>query len=198
MTSDDNARLIYGLILLMLVGGGLFARRLPLGQTMKYVLAWIGIFAAGFVLFSFKGEAGALWERLTAELNPSAPRVTEGGARIAKSDDGHFYIDGQVNGRNVRFLIDSGATKTAMSVDAARAGGVAVSEMGFPVSIDTANGTTTARRARIAQLRVGPIVRNDFPVLVSPSFGETNMLGMDFLSSLQSWRVEGDEMIFNP
>lgn len=198
MTEGDTSSLIYSLIVLMMVASGLFARKLPLGQTMKYALAWIGIFAAGFVLFSFRGEAGAVWQRLTADLNPSAPRSTDGTIRIAKSEDGHFNVDSEINGRSVRFLIDSGATQTALSVGAAQAGGVEVSQSGFPVAINTANGAATARRARIARLSVGPITREDFPVLVSESFGETNLLGMDFLSSLQGWRAEGDVMILNP
>ena len=181
-----------------MVASGLFARKLPIGQTLKFAGAWIGIFAAGFVLFSFRGEAGAVWQRLTADFNPSAPRVKDGTVRIAKGDDGHFHVDSQINGRSVSFLIDSGATTTALSVGSAQAGGVEVSQSGFPVSIDTANGSTTARRARIAALIIGPIVREDFPVLVSESFGEVNLLGMDFLSSLKGWRVEGETMVLNP
>jgi aspartyl protease family protein len=198
MTSGDTSSLVYSLVVLMMVASGLFARKLPLGQTMKYILAWIGIFGIGFVLLSFRGEAGALWQRITADLNPSAPRMKDGTVRIAKGEDGHFHVDSEINGRSVLFLIDSGATQTALSVGAAQTGSVEVSQSGFPVSIDTANGSTTAQRARIARLSVGPITREDFPVLVSESFGDVNLLGMDFLSSLKGWRVEGDTMILNP
>lgn len=198
MSDSDTSRLVYSLIVLVMVASGLFARKLPLGQTMKYVLAWIGIFAAGFVLFSFRGEAGAIWQRLTADFSPSAPRSADGTVRIGISEDGHFHVDSQINGRSVRLLIDSGATQTGLSVSAAQTGGVEVSQSGFPVSVDTANGATTAWRARIAVLSVGPIMREDFPVLVSESFGDISVLGMDFLSSLKGWRVEGETMILNP
>ena len=198
MNDSDTSSLVYCLIVLMIVASGLFARKLPLGQTMKYVLAWIGIFALGFVLFSFRGEAGAIWQRITADLNPSAPRTQDGTVRVTKGEDGHFYVDSKINGRSIKFLIDSGATQTALSVGAAQTGGVEVSQSGFPVSIDTANGSTTAQRARIARLSVGPIMREDFPVLVSESFGNVNLLGMDFLSSLKGWRVEGNTMVLNP
>ena len=198
MSSGDTSSLVYALIVLVMVASGLFARKLPIGQTLKFAGAWIGIFTAGFVLFSFGGEAGGVWARLSADFNPSAPRVKDGTVRIAKGDDGHFHVDSQINGRSVSFLIDSGATTTALSVGSAQAGGVEVSQSGFPVSIDTANGSTTARRARIAALTIGPIVREDFPVLVSESFGDENLLGMDFLSSLKGWRVEGETMVLNP
>jgi aspartyl protease family protein len=58
MTDSDTSSLVYSLIVLMLVASGLFARKLPLGQTMKYVLIWIGIFAAGFVLFRSEARRG--------------------------------------------------------------------------------------------------------------------------------------------
>jgi aspartyl protease family protein len=189
---------VFGLIVLMMVASGLFARKLPISQTVKFAGAWIGIFALGFVLFSFRGEAGALWQKLTADINPSSASVQNGTVRIKKSEDGHFYVDAELNGRRVNLLIDSGATSTSLSVSAAKTAGVEVSTSGFPVAIDTANGITTAWRARVNKLSVGPIVREDMPVLVSESFGEIDVLGMDFLSSLTGWRVERDTMILNP
>jgi aspartyl protease family protein len=66
------------------------------------------------------------------------------------------------------------------------------------VIVDTANGSVEAKRGRIESLRVGPIQRSDFPVLVSDSFGDTNVVGMNFLSTLQSWRVDGNILILNP
>ena len=131
MTSGDTSSLIYSLLVLMMVAGGLFARKLPIGQTLKFAGAWVGIFALGFVLFSFRGEAGALWQRITADFNPSAPRMKDGTVRIAKGEDGHFHVDSKINGRSVRFLIDSGATQTALSVGAAQTGNVEVSRQAF-------------------------------------------------------------------
>ncbi len=198
MTTDDSMNLVYALVVLMMVGSSLLARKLSLGQTAKYAAAWVAIFALGFVAFSFRGEAGAVWQRVVAGMSPDTPQIRDGTVRLTLGEDGHFHVNADVNGRSVRFLVDSGATTTALSVASANVGKVEVSQSGFPVMIDTANGTTTARRARIAALSVGPIARADFPVLVSESFGDTNLLGMDFLSSLKGWRVEGETMILNP
>ena len=54
MNSGDTSSLVYALIVLAMVASGLFARKLPIGQTLKFAGVWIGIFAAGFVLFSFR------------------------------------------------------------------------------------------------------------------------------------------------
>ncbi len=198
MTGNDTASLVYGLMLLVFVASGLAARRLPMAQTLKYALSWVAIFGIGFVLFSFRGEAGRVWQRVSAEFRPNDPDVSNGTVRIRRGEDGHFHVNAEVNGRETLFLIDSGATTTALSAAAANAAGIAVDENEFPVIVDTANGATNARRARIQRLSIGPVTRIDLPVLVSESFGDTNLLGMNFLDSLNGWRVEGDTMVLNP
>ena len=198
MTNDQTANFVYALVLLVFIASGLFARRLPIGQMARYAFAWLGIFATGFVLFTFRGEAGRVWHRATAAFDPNSAQVENGTVRIARGEDGHFHVNADVNGHSVRFLIDSGATTTAMTAQSAGASGVDVDDGGFPVVIDTANGSAEARRARIERLAIGPIKREEFPVLVGESLGETNLLGMNFLDTLKSWRVEGDAMVLNP
>ncbi len=198
MTGDETAQLAYASLAVMLVASSLFARRLPLGQTLKMILAWIAIFAAAFVLFSYRHVAKSAWQHMKSEIVDDGAVTENGTLRIRKSDDGHFWVKAQINGHTQRLLIDSGATTTSISTNVADASGVEVSKAGFPVIIDTANGTTQAWRAEAQSLVVGPIRREQFNVLVSDSFGDTNVIGMNFLSTLKSWRVEGDEMVLNP
>jgi aspartyl protease family protein len=198
MTSNDTTNFIYGLGCLALVGSSLAARRLPLKQSAKMALAWVAIFATAFILFSFRAEFSGLWHQITADLNPASVEVKDGTVRIGIGEDGHYHAKAQLNGHETLFLIDSGATETSLSAEAAKAAGIDVPEDGFGVAVETANGTTVARRARVARLSVGPIARTDMPVLVQPNLGDANLLGMDFLSSLKGWRVEGQTMVLNP
>ena len=69
---------------------------------------------------------------------------------------------------------------------------------GFPVLVETANGVVQARRGRVARLKVGTIERGDMAVHVSDSFGDTAVLGMNFLSSLSAWGVEGQWLVLTP
>jgi aspartyl protease family protein len=55
-----------------------------------------------------------------------------------------------------------------------------------------------ARRVRIDHLKVGPITRNDFAAISAPEFGDMNVLGMNFLSSLSGWGVEGRTLVLTP
>lgn len=196
MTGDESANLIYVLLLLMLVGSALFARRIPLGQGLKMALGWILIFFIAFAVFTLRGDFRLFGNRLAAEWNGGV--VDQGGTlRIQQSSDGHFWIDGQVNGETVRFLVDSGATVTSISGDTARRVGVEASG-GLPVMVQTANGTVTAERARVERLDVGTINRENFPVHVSDAFGDTNVIGMNFLSSLSGWGVENGWLVLRP
>lgn len=199
MNGSDTASLIYGLLLLVLVGSALVSRTLPIGQTLKMALGWIGIFALIFLLVSFRPEMRLIWQRVSEELGfGSEPAISGAPLTLRKSDDGHFWITAQVNGHDVRFLVDSGATMTAMSAQAAREANVEPSGLGVQTVIETANGIVEADRATIEDLQVGPLRMRDHHVLISEALGETNLLGMNFLSELDSWRVEGNSMILTP
>jgi aspartyl protease family protein len=118
--------------------------------------------------------------------------------RIRQSADGHFWVDAKVNAQPVRFLIDSGATTTAMTLRTAQSAGVEISESPFPVVLVTANGSVEAQRGTIQSLQIGPMEARDLPVVVAEEFGDSNVIGMNFLSKLRSWRVEGAEMVLEP
>ncbi|MBK6490319.1 MAG: TIGR02281 family clan AA aspartic protease [Sphingomonadales bacterium] len=199
MTSDQTANLLYSLLFLVLVVSSLAARRLPIGIAVRYALAWLAIFAGAAVLYSFRGIARQGWEQVRTEFFPGAPIQDGKTIRVRMEEDGHFHVDAQVNGHALKFPIDSGATTTTLSQIGASAAGVPIDAYGFPVATQTANGVAMMKRARIGSLSIGSIVRTDFPVLVSADQEDAvNLLGMNFLSSLSNWRVEGREMILEP
>jgi aspartyl protease family protein len=112
--------------------------------------------------------------------------------------DGHFWATVKLNGVERRMLIDSGATVTAISEQTARDAGVRSDKVVMPIIIRTANGAVTARQATVETLRVGNARASDVAVVVSPSLGEMDVLGMNFLSRLKGWRVEGRTLILEP
>ena len=117
--------------------------------------------------------------------------------RIRMSEDGHFNVRAKVNGQKVDFLIDSGATTTGLSADAARLANV-VADSRIDIPVDTANGTVMVATARIGLLEVGNIRQTDARTIIGKSFGDTNVLGMSFLSQLKSWKVEGRTLTLEP
>lgn len=199
MTEDQNINLVFAIGALVLVASVLFSRRIGLSEIFRNILIWIAIFAVFIVGFSYQQEILAVWSRVSGEMTGANKQLVVGDTlRIRQSPDGHFWVDTMVNELPVRFLIDSGATTTAMSLATARNSGVEVNESSFPVILTTANGSVEAQRGNIQALQVGPMIARDLPIVVAAEFGESNVIGMNFLSKLRSWRVEGTEMVLEP
>jgi aspartyl protease family protein len=198
MNGDDTARVISLSLWIMLVVSALVARRMPWRQSIKMALAWVAIFGFLFVIAAFRDDFGVLWQRLKYAANPQDGIVKGTTLHIPMDSDGHFRVRAMLNGTPASFLIDSGATTTAISAITAERAGVDIDQSGFGVAIETANGTIVARRVRVNRLQVGPIRREDFPAITAPEFGDINVLGMNFLSSLSRWGVEGQTLLLSP
>ncbi|HEU0099523.1 MAG TPA: TIGR02281 family clan AA aspartic protease [Allosphingosinicella sp.] len=194
---DQALSVLYMVGVLVLVVSALMARRIPLGQGMKMFAGWVLIFLAAFVAFALKDDFMALGKRILSEGRGEGQVVAAGRElRIRKSMDGHFWVNAELNGKKVRFLIDSGATVTSIST--ATAAQADIEPGGFPTVVQTANGIVQVRRARAGRLKVGTIERRDLAVHVSEAFGPMNVLGMNFLSSLSGWGVEGQWLVLKP
>src|SRR3712207_2493380 len=98
---------------IMLVAGTLMTRRGRFAGALTTALAWLAIFAGGFVLFTFRDDLGWVAQRLRAEAT-GTPVEQGQEIRIPMAIDGHFWVDGRVNGQRVKFLVDSGATMTTV------------------------------------------------------------------------------------
>jgi aspartyl protease family protein len=192
---EDGPSLIWGVVCILLLLSSLAARRLPLGYVAKAAFAWIAIFAALFAIFSFRFEFKAVWERVKADISGTAGQSVSGEEiTIRRQDDGHYWLQVDVNGKPVRFMIDSGATTTAVNASTARETDIQVDAGGYPVFLNTANGRVTAQRGIIQSFKIGTHEIGQHNVVVSESFCDTNVLGMNFLDSMQSWKVEGNVM----
>ncbi|WP_313802040.1 TIGR02281 family clan AA aspartic protease [Sphingobium sp.] len=211
MNGDQAMSSLWYVLALVLVGSALLARRGPLGGLMRMAVLWIAIFAALLGLFKtgekfglFSGRTGgeggepASFSRNDVPTPLPAVRVEGQALRIPIAPDGHYWVEGMVNGAPTRFLIDSGASVTALSVTSARASGLNFDLNAPGVSMLTANGKIDAKRANIASLSIGPIRASDVDIVISPAFGDVNVIGMNMLSRLKSWGVQDGEMVLTP
>ena len=136
--------------------------------------------------------------RFTQRIGLDDQQVAGKELRVRMSPDGHFWVVASINGAKRRMLIDSGATVTAISTATAREAGVETGKGIAPVILRTANGAAPAQTGAIEELRVGNIVARNLRVVSAPGLGDLDVLGMNFLSKLQSWRVEGRTLILVP
>jgi aspartyl protease family protein len=184
----------------MLLGivGSIVLRPVPvLGRIMRTMstLALMGILVLVVVQLS----------RMDTRFDLAVPevglpeQVVEGGeTRVRRAPDGHYWLRAEINGHPANFLVDTGATLTAVSNETAAAAGLEPREAGIPLRMQTANGTVAAELTTIDELRFGNVVARGLDAAIAPGLGPTNVIGMNFLSRLSSVRLEGETMILVP
>lgn len=173
-------------------------QRIPVIGRLVRIAFSLGLLA--FLIFVVLQQAPYQPElaRLTQTLGLDDQQVVGKELRVHMSTDGHFWALASVNGVQRRMLIDSGATVTAVSEQTAREAKIDAGTGLAPVVLRTANGATRAETGSIDELRVGNIIARNLKVVTSPGLGTLDVLGMNFLSKLESWRVEGGTLILVP
>jgi aspartyl protease family protein len=205
--TGQAASALFLILVISMVASGLLARRLPAVRLLTWAIAWVVLIFGGYLLFRAIEPQITKWQqdRRSGEVMiapdsagpQSSATETVGGTvlKVPMSNDGHYWVDAQVNGQSVRFLIDSGASTTALGQQTASTLPLLPDPGSNMVMVQTANGPVSAQWAIVAEMDVGPIRATQLPVIVSPAFGTVNVLGMNFLGKLKSWRVEDGVMI---
>jgi aspartyl protease family protein len=154
------------------------------GITML-VIAWMLIFGGMFWLFSS-------WE--AREKNPVV-NAEEGEVVLKRNRGGHYVAAGEINGRAVTFLVDTGATQVAHSSELARELDL---KLGSRLTVQTANGIVSGYAARLDSVRLGSIVMPNVGALVTSGMeGDVVLLGMSFLQRLEFTQV-GGRLVLKP
>lgn len=132
------------------------------------------------------------------QLGLPEQQVEGGETRIPLAPDGHYWVRARVNGVPAAFMIDTGASVTTLNVDTAQAAGLEPRRGGIPIMMQTANGAIAAEVATIDTLSFGNIEAEGLDAAIAPNIGRTNVIGMNLLGRLGSWRVENGVMIMAP
>jgi len=173
-------------------------QRIPvIGRLVRFAIS-LGLLA--FLIFVVLQQAPYQPElsRLTSSLGLDDQQVSGKELHVKMAPDGHFWVLASINGVKRRMLIDSGATVTALSEQTADAARVKTGTNIAPVMLRTANGIAAARTGSIDELKVGNIVARNLKIVTAPGLGELDVLGMNFLTRLQSWRVESNTLVLVP
>ena len=124
--------------------------------------------------------------------------AASGPATIAKSADGHYWADGQVNGAAVRFLVDTGATAVALTPDDARRLGFSPANLTYGYKVVTAAGQARAASVRLASVTVAGARLDHVDALVIEKGLDTSLLGMTYLGRLASFQATRQALILQP
>ena len=194
----------HGINVLWLLGGlvlaisALSVRRTSIGVLVRSLVSWAAIAGIAWVAIAHRDQVEQVVNEVAERFGIGQQTVDGETVRITMAPDGHFWARASINGVPKRLLVDSGATITALSPATARAAGVTTSKTAMPVVLTTANGRIGASRGTVKLLELGTLATRDLGVVVSPAFGDVDVLGMNFLSRLGSWRVEGSTLILEP
>src|SRR4029077_4248985 len=101
-------------------------------------------------------------QRLKAEA-VGTPVLQGQETRIPMAIDGHFWVNAKLNGRDVKFLVDSGATTTTIDRKTAEAAGVDISSR-RDLMVRTGNGVIRVASGRAAELSIGGITKRNVGV----------------------------------
>ncbi len=198
MNMDTGGHALLYLLLLILPLSALIARRVPFVRILLSLASWAVLAGLLLLVIGQREMFDPYLQRVARALHLEDQNVVGRETRIRMAPDGHFWARVSVDGVTRRMLVDSGATVTALSVPTAQAAALDVRQSMFPMVLNTANGQISAKTATVRELKLGDIVARDLGVVVSPAFGDTDVLGMNFLSKLKSWRVEGNTLILEP
>lgn len=154
------------------------------GKAM-WIVAWLlGLFLATRFF--------AQWQDTQRNPNQQPDSAVGSGyaeVRLASNGQGHFLASGLINGEAVEFLLDTGATDVAIPAALAERLGL---PRGAPISLHTANGTSTGYRTRLTSLQLGDILLSDVRALIAPGMhGEEVLLGMSALKQLEFTQRDG-------
>jgi aspartyl protease family protein len=164
----------------------------PAGKRAGRVMLLLAWGAALLLATKFFGD----WE--DAQRNPNRTPESHHGSgyvevHLASSRQGHYMADGTINGEDVTFLLDTGATQVAVPIAVAQRLGL---QAGAAITISTANGRATAHRTRLQRLQLGDIVLTDVDALIAPGMGGDDvLLGMSALKQLEFTQRGGTLML---
>jgi aspartyl protease family protein len=179
------------------LGAAMARRRIAFGRALNMLSSLV----LGAILLTVVLQLSRFDPRLdiaVPQLGLPEQTVAGGETRIPLAPDGHFWVRASINGTPANFLIDTGATLSAVSPAVAKAAGLSPRRGGIPVQINTANGAVTAQIASADRIAFGNIAAEGIDVVIAPGLGDTNIIGMNLLSRLEAWRVEKGTLILTP
>lgn len=108
---------------------------------------------------------------------------------------GHFTLDASVNGNELPFVVDTGATSVFLSADAAREAGIDPDTLDYSLRMRTASGVVNGARVTLREVRIGQLSIRDVEATVARTKLPVSLLGMTFLNRLQSYEVRNGKLV---
>ncbi|MFM6973400.1 MAG: TIGR02281 family clan AA aspartic protease [Alphaproteobacteria bacterium] len=196
LSGSQIANVIYIIIVIALIAFGFSRKEMPVKLILKYTIIWIAIILFVIVLYSFRYEFGDVKNRVSTELFPSKAVIkNHEQIIIAISADGHFYINLKVNNKNIRFMIDTGASETVIDKKIAKNIGIDFGNIYYDKIFKTANGQVRGASINIDEIDVSGMKFYNVEASITESDLSVPLLGMSFLKRFYKYEFYREKLI---
>ncbi|HPA37434.1 MAG TPA: TIGR02281 family clan AA aspartic protease [Phenylobacterium sp.] len=195
-TDEDWMWAIRGLGFAVLLSAALLrAGPIAWRQALRHITIW-GALVVGLLMgYAYRGELQDMGQKVLAEVSGGRPVTTRTSELVVTADEGGgFMVVGQLDGKPVRFLVDTGASDIVLSPADAERLGYDPKTLKFDRPSETANGIGYGAEVMADNVSVGPIRFDKVPVSINQAPMRQSLLGMSFLNRLEGVRIEGDKL----
>jgi aspartyl protease family protein len=163
---------------------------------LKSLFTWIGIFIVILGFYSYRFELLELKNRILANLIPTrAFQIKPGTIEIKADISGHYQVIAEVNGKNILFLVDTGASVVSIPFEIAKDLGINVDKLQFNTRVRTANGHNFAALSKIDYIKIGDIRLDNLTIMIVKQGLGTPLLGMNFLNQMSEFNFKNETLV---
>jgi aspartyl protease family protein len=191
MSGDSLASLGYSALLLLALGGAYLAsHNQSVGKSLQMALVWGMIFMGCMAIYGLWGDISRDYGRKSLPITQQ-----DGAIALPRASDGHYYVTANVNGTEIEFLVDTGASDIVLSrLDAARIG-FDLDRLAFLGSARTANGVVPIAYGRLKTIRLGNHLDQAVSVSINGGEMDKSLLGMSYLGRFGRIEMTQDQLI---
>ncbi len=132
---------------------------------------------------------------VTVATTSEPPTTQSRAAFIEREPDGHYWTRADVQGTEVKFMVDTGASIVALTFRDAQRLGLKPESLDFDSEIRTAGGITYGAPVMLKSIRIGRVQVDDVGAVVLRTDLEQSLLGMTFLGELNSYEFRRGQLI---
>ncbi len=175
METADLPRLVYlGLLLAVIGGYFLIENRRRLGKTAQQAAIWALIFLGAVAI-------AGMWGDIRRGAQPAQVTVRGDRIDVPAARDGHFYVTAEINGANVLFVVDTGASDIVLTQRDAERAGLNPASLNYFGTAMTANGRVETAPVQLESFALGGVTESGIRAVVNGGELDTSLLGMSYL-----------------
>lgn len=174
------------------------------------VFALFAVLAIGVAFKALQSDDGRGPATVTAQQSRSTPQQRQEPRRESRSiaaltnemvlrpaRNGHYYLKANINGAEITFMVDTGATSVALRAEDAERIGFNLHGLDYSQVYNTANGQIRAAPVVLDEISIGGLSVDNVEASVQQAPLHISLLGMSFLSKLDGYRVEDGNLILS-